>query len=295
MRIKELFTVPDGKKVTEKMMYKVLFSSICSILLCMACLVGTTWAWFTVSIENTGNEIQIATVTAKVTITNTTSNQEEVLTPDNGSYELATGTYTVCIGLDSDATVQASPVYVHMEITYKDEAQDHYVVFEGTSEAISKEEKTLQIRIDDSIGDSIDDNDVAIVRFAVSWVKPASDNLLDEGDDLVIGESSTELTETTEADDLAEDEETTESAETESSEIESEEIATSSEEESEETTESSSIESEETTTSSEAESEGTTVSSTESATTSEGAAADSAETTEAVTTETTVSSAETTS
>lgn len=31
----------------------------CSILLCMSCLVGTTWAWFTVSIENTGNVIEV--------------------------------------------------------------------------------------------------------------------------------------------------------------------------------------------------------------------------------------------
>lgn len=60
MRIKDLFTVPEGEKVTEQVFRRVLISSICSILLCMACLAGTTWAWFTVSIENTDNVIEIA-------------------------------------------------------------------------------------------------------------------------------------------------------------------------------------------------------------------------------------------
>lgn len=60
MRIKDLFTVPTNQKVTEKYLYRVLISSVCSILLCMASLAGTTWAWYTVSIENEGNVIQIA-------------------------------------------------------------------------------------------------------------------------------------------------------------------------------------------------------------------------------------------
>lgn len=59
MRIKELFTVPEEKKVTEKVFGRVLVSSICSVLICMACLASTTWAWFAVSIENTENVTQI--------------------------------------------------------------------------------------------------------------------------------------------------------------------------------------------------------------------------------------------
>ena len=66
MKIKELFTVPEGQKVTEKVFHRVLISSICSILLCMSCLVSTTWAWFTVSIENQGNEIQIVDLMVQI-------------------------------------------------------------------------------------------------------------------------------------------------------------------------------------------------------------------------------------
>ena len=68
MRLKDLFTVPAGQKVTEKHLRRVLISSICSILLCMTCLVSTTWAWFAVSIENTGNVIQIGTPEVKLTV-----------------------------------------------------------------------------------------------------------------------------------------------------------------------------------------------------------------------------------
>ena len=70
MRIKELFTVPLGKKVTEKMLGRVLISSVCSILLCMVCLVSATWAWFAVGVENGENVIEIGTAEAVYVSTN---------------------------------------------------------------------------------------------------------------------------------------------------------------------------------------------------------------------------------
>ena len=48
-------------------MRRVLISSICSILLCMTCLVSTTWAWFAISIENEQNEIVTAELTDLLT------------------------------------------------------------------------------------------------------------------------------------------------------------------------------------------------------------------------------------
>ena len=60
MKLRKLFSVPEGKNITEKCLYRVLVSSICSILLYMGCLAGTTWAWYVVGIENTGNVIEVA-------------------------------------------------------------------------------------------------------------------------------------------------------------------------------------------------------------------------------------------
>lgn len=68
MRIKTLFSIPDGEKVTEKALRRVLISTISSILLCMTCLVSTTWAWFAVSIENTGNVINIGKPEINLTV-----------------------------------------------------------------------------------------------------------------------------------------------------------------------------------------------------------------------------------
>ena len=84
MRLKELFTVPEGVKITDKMFSKVLLSSIVSILLSMACLFGTTWAWFTVTVENTENVIQIATVATDVTVTK----DGQVMGSENGKYSV---------------------------------------------------------------------------------------------------------------------------------------------------------------------------------------------------------------
>lgn len=108
MRLKDLFTVPTGQKVTEKHLRRVLISSICSILLCMTCLVSTTWAWFAVSIKNTGNNIQVAQWSLAVSITPTPAlaETEEETSPvqyENGVYTLREGVYSIDIQFVSNA------------------------------------------------------------------------------------------------------------------------------------------------------------------------------------------------
>lgn len=66
--LKKLFTVPKNEKITEKQLFRVLTASVCSILLCLTCLVSTTWAWFTVEVNSGANTIQIATLTPTVTV-----------------------------------------------------------------------------------------------------------------------------------------------------------------------------------------------------------------------------------
>ena len=68
MRLENLFTVPEGEKITEKDIRRILAASICSILLCMMCLAGSTWAWFSVDIVNQANEIQIGTGDVKIMV-----------------------------------------------------------------------------------------------------------------------------------------------------------------------------------------------------------------------------------
>lgn len=173
MRIKELFTIPEGTNVTEKVFGKVLISSVCSILLCMACLLGTTWAWFTVSVENRDNEIQIATVAANVHVQDESMNAISEIS--NGKYRFGQGTYTAHIQLESDATDLKSPVYVVVSASWDEETTYYYLTFEnGKKEA---KQKFL-------VG-----ADSADVSFSVSWVAPVSANVV-SGAAIVVGEVS---------------------------------------------------------------------------------------------------------
>lgn len=154
MKIKELFTVPEGQKVTEKVFRRVLISSICSILLCMSCLVSTTWAWFTVSIENQGNEIQIVDLMVQI-------KQGETVIEKNtdGSYLLTAGSYSidaVVTRAGSSAIVPEGQVpYVVM--TVLDAAQQAVRYY--APEKLTATEATL--------------TEDKMVSFAVQWVKPA--------------------------------------------------------------------------------------------------------------------------
>ena len=175
MRIKELFTIPEGEKVTEKLFGRVLISSICSILLCMACLAGTTWAWYTVSIENRGNEIQIATVNANVDIQDGENNA--VNADPNGRYTFGLGTYMAQINLENDATEPQSPVYVVISVFCNEETKYYYLTFENGNKTAMQEFRT--------------GTDSAMVSFSVSWVKPVSAVAVGS-EAIIIGESMDE-------------------------------------------------------------------------------------------------------
>ena len=205
MLFKNLFTVPTGQKVTEKHLRRVLVSSICGILLCMSCLAGTTWAWYTVEIENRGNEIQIATVTADVNVLDAASNA--VQPDDDGNYTFATGTYTVQINLESDATEAKNPVYVVISVSSGEENAYYYLTFENGNKAA---EQTLQV------GD-----DGSTVRFSVSWVRPVS-AIAVNGEAIVIGEAPRKAVDPSTETTLPEPEPSTEASEPSQKETEGE-------------------------------------------------------------------------
>ncbi len=178
MRLKDLFTVPTGHKVTEKHLRRVLISSICSILLCMTCPVSTTWAWFAVSIENTGNIIEIATVTTHIDVM---KDGVSIEPQDDGNYDLGEGEYSIRIGLEQLEKTPAGanllnasqcPVYVIMMIRYGEDVEYRLFTFDDRE---NKQKHQL------TVGESS-----AVISFSVSWVKPASD-IPDGSEPVVIG------------------------------------------------------------------------------------------------------------
>ncbi len=193
MRLKDLFTVPAGQKVTEKGLHRVLVSSICSILLCMTCLVSTTWAWFAVSVENTGNSIEIAAPSVVVK----TKDGDTVISPGNndGSYSLSSGDYTIGI-YPEDASAEAKlpndqkcAVYVAMTIQYKKTTEENTT--EGNTSKcyyfeFDNREKKQSFQI--TVGSGVD-----AVSFSVSWLKPPNATCIDD-ESLAIGDIPSEAT-----------------------------------------------------------------------------------------------------
>ena len=113
MKFVNLFSLPKGKKITDKYLGRVLVSSICGILLCMGCLAGSTWAWFTVSLENTGNVIEIDRPEIRVRVADGTAFE-------SGSV-LGSGSYKLLIkrnNLEADFS-QKSDLYVTLTVTEK--------------------------------------------------------------------------------------------------------------------------------------------------------------------------------
>lgn len=192
--MKNPFTVPTNEKVTEKHLYRVLLCSVCSILLCMGCLAGTTWAWFTVSIENTGNVIQIAElkVNAVITLASEAETQEsdgsagaenEMLLPNaDGSYTLESGcSYTVSAGVEGDAKSTGLS---------NDPAAQRYVIM-----TLVKASNEIEIYycVDSMTISRLDVLEDTTVSFAVSWTKPQNASASElESDVLTIGNASEE-------------------------------------------------------------------------------------------------------
>ena len=184
MRIKELFTVPNGKKVTEKAFARVLVSSICSILLCMACLAGTTWAWFTVSIENMGNVIQTADVPKYILQVD----GQRFISGEN----LPVGKHTVSIAHDSNADDLQKKSKLYVTFTLGDIPHGYIILGGDNSEVVNVTVST--------------EKDISF-SWSVSWfapgnpdVNPLIDNIIQitaEGPSVETTGSTEESTKTT--------------------------------------------------------------------------------------------------
>lgn len=125
MRIKDIFWPKAGQKVSEKYLRQALAVSICSILLCMSCLVGTTWAWYVVSIDNSNNAIHIAQEPPAVQVT--IDDNIVALNPLN----LTEGTYDLQVvhNGETDDVQRKSTLYVTFSV---DEIQG-YVILDHTN------------------------------------------------------------------------------------------------------------------------------------------------------------------
>ena len=189
MRIQSLFTVPEGEKVTEKAFGKVLLSSVCSILLCMACLMGTTWAWFRADLENKENLIQTADVQDEVIVGN------PAVDPQNGVYTLAPGSYRISLKVTSNGSREddfgLKNVYMTMMVGSGTSAVSEDPSTPSTAPAVSAAPKIYTFCMpfgeQDSNGYRFAAREITLnvseetqVTFQLSWVKPINADLVVE-------------------------------------------------------------------------------------------------------------------
>ena len=160
MRISQLFTVPKDEKITEKSFSRVLISSVCSILLCMMCLAGTTWAWFAASVENTDNVIEIAYVSVDTTL----KMGDVELAPVDGTYYTGAGQYTLTLRPTTNATDSQRTVYVVMTVTTDEGATTYYRAF-----AVGDDAATVALTL----------GKTAKVAFAAAWSQPEGTAMAD--------------------------------------------------------------------------------------------------------------------
>jgi hypothetical protein len=185
MRIKDLFTVPEGKPITEKTFYRVLICTVCSMIFTMSCLVGTTWALFSVSVENQDNKISISEVTVAL-------NQEYV----PSIVQLKAGTYDVKVSYrhEADSLSQVSKAYVIFRLGTEELG---YIALGGDDPA----EKTVKIT-------AAEDSEL---HYKITWKRSELPENLPLLDDVTSSVTKTETTETTEATDSADATESTDS------------------------------------------------------------------------------------
>ena len=98
--LRELFYVPKYGKVKERTLYARLSSSVTVIVLCMAAMGFTAYAYFSAGVTSGANTIKAASFDVEVTIQNGVTVEPQA----DGSYLLAAGTYQVTVERTQDST-----------------------------------------------------------------------------------------------------------------------------------------------------------------------------------------------
>lgn len=107
-----LFYVPKHEKVSDISFSRIILSSILGISLCIICLAGLTWAWFSSSVTSGANNITAADFTVGIEC----KQNETVVQPENESYKLNSGEYKVTV----TASGTVSTGYCKVELKLSD-------------------------------------------------------------------------------------------------------------------------------------------------------------------------------
>lgn len=173
------FSVPEDQKVTEKQMLTAIIGTAFSILVCMACMAGSAWAWFAVDVEYGDNAISMGTFAPVISVMDANS---MVLGQENdGGFALDAGSYTVTVYAEN---CQVGG-YVRMWFTDGiNKAVDKWVTprLECGTELAEGERNKLTF--------TVQANELCYMHFQMGWGIPAQPNVAD-GDTVTFGTAAT--------------------------------------------------------------------------------------------------------
>lgn len=97
---REFFYIPKYGKVREKVMLARVALSAVTVLGCLAALSLSAYAWFSCDVASAANTIKSADFYVNVSVT---ANDEPIQANTDGSYSLASGTYSVAMTKEGNA------------------------------------------------------------------------------------------------------------------------------------------------------------------------------------------------
>lgn len=178
----------------DKQLRQVLISLIASIVLCMGCLVGSTWAWFQTTITSEGNTITIGQMRVSVALDKgEKASRTTVLPSDKYTYELdEVGSYDILL-----MNAGEIPGYCTIKLTDNQGNTEEF-----TSGTLYPTEDGLEDAATITITISAEDvyNDVLPVKLEIEphWGEDPNSAIMDIDEELFLPtEETTEATEET--------------------------------------------------------------------------------------------------
>ncbi len=79
--LKHIVYIPKHQKPTDENILHLLLPSVLGVILCMVCLAGTSWAWFTSTVQTPPQTIESANFDISVTITDANAQPVDLAQP----------------------------------------------------------------------------------------------------------------------------------------------------------------------------------------------------------------------
>ena len=162
-----------GRRAEKEEMRKdglkpILLPSVLGICVCVICVCGMTWAWFSTSISGGTNTIKAAHYEISVEVRN--GSNELVSVDDDGDYKLAPGNYTV----DLTAQGDASTGYCRIQVGNTEPGQHTEQIYTESSASVSEGRKSsIAFKVEIS-------GTEAAVSFIPVWGTYSGENVIRE-------------------------------------------------------------------------------------------------------------------